>query len=284
MGSTFIQGSNFQSTLQSFGKQRNSVGIPSDYVSGFKTISANQSPSKEIILTNSVRPHLNILSKVKIVQEEELRAKRRFESYNRDASVFKANYGEEKMTINPNDIPKTKNTKTPVIADKFPKLMKELNDSHCPIPAYSRFQSPAACALRSDLKQMKRDHFKMIYNKELSKPKMLMQNVIKSRLENVDSSTYFEMKYFLTQQQRDQVNEDPDPNKKDIKKMKSMLMVKVRDDRYDDKLDCYEEALTIPNDIDRDQDLIQKFFDDFYTSQSHFFDYIKNNDSEAQDK
>lgn len=230
---------NFQSTLKSFGRQRNSLGFQSDNVSGLNFASPNMSPSRAYIATNNVRPHINILSKVKLVQDEELRNKRRFESYNRDASLFKANYADENMTINPNDIPKTANTKIPVIADKFPKLMKELNDSHCAVPAYQRFQNASQCTLRNDLKQIKREHFKMQYNKELSKPKILMQNVINSKVNKVNSSSYFEMKYFLTNIQREAVNDNPELAKKDIKAMKSTLMVKVKEENYDSKLNSH---------------------------------------------
>ena len=65
------------------------------------------------------------------------------------------------------------------VSEMYPKLLKELNDSHSPIPAYYRFknQDPSNCLLRSDLKEIKARHFKQNYNKELFKPKETMADV-----------------------------------------------------------------------------------------------------------
>jgi hypothetical protein len=206
--------------------------------------------------SKSVRPHLNVLGKVKLAQDEETFNKRRFESYNRHASMYKLHYGDEKINVLPGTHAKNEQNKTPLIGDKFPKLMKELNDSHSPIPAYVRFQSqqPSRCLLREDLKQVKKDHFKINYNRELQRPKHMMQTIISKKLDRVDSNAFFELKYFLTDAHKDKVNEAPnDPLRKEFKRMSTKVLTHVKSKGYGTKLDTYDDAKTIPNDLDLNQ-------------------------------
>lgn len=75
----------------------------------------------------SVRPHFNILSKFKLAQDEENKTKKRFQSYNKNASMYKLFYADDKSNMHPNR-EKLEKLKAPRIQDKFPKLIKELND------------------------------------------------------------------------------------------------------------------------------------------------------------
>lgn len=96
----------------------------------------------------------------------------------------------------------------------YPKLLKELNDSHAAIPAYYRFQNqdPTACLLRNDLKDLKAKHFQMIYNRELYKPKHTMAD-IEYKNKGVSGTNFFELKYFLSEKLK-QENFQEQKNKK----------------------------------------------------------------------
>ena len=87
------------------------------------------------------------------------------------------------------------------VSEMYPKMLNELNDATSPIPAYMRFQKQDAnnCYLRDDLSALKQQHFKKNYSKELNKTKNLM-NEVEYQNQELNSGSYFELKYFLTQQ------------------------------------------------------------------------------------
>ena len=86
------------------------------------------------------------------------------------------------------------------VSEMYPKMLNELNDAEANIPAYMRFQKQDAnnCYLRNDLVSVKEQHFKQNYSKELSKTKHLMKG-IEYENQDLNSGSYFELKYFLTQ-------------------------------------------------------------------------------------
>jgi hypothetical protein len=53
------------------------------------------------------------------------------------------------------------------------------------------------CLLREDLREVKAEHFRINYSNELQKSKELFKSV-KFDKKNLDGTSYFELKYFLT--------------------------------------------------------------------------------------
>jgi hypothetical protein len=90
----------------------------------------------------------------------------------------------------------------------YPKLFKELNDSTSDVPAYQRFQRQDSgnCYLRKDLKGVKESHFKKNYMKELKKPAEMMKQVAYEN-KPLDCNNFYEMKYFLTENVKQQTRE-----------------------------------------------------------------------------
>ena len=88
------------------------------------------------------------------------------------------------------------------LKEQHPDLEDELNDPEAKVPAYVRFQKQDTenCILRDDIKMAKENHFRVNYGKELEKPKHLMEQVDNDE-EQIDGTSFFEMKYFLTGKQ-----------------------------------------------------------------------------------
>jgi len=146
-----------------------------------KNTSAYLSPDD----AKSVRPHFQRLSNLKMQEAEESESKsRRFMKYYQNASLYQINKGKDlsnKRSINSvTDSILKKQPKKPTLSELHPKLLNELNDpSTTQLPAYVRFQQQdrSNCLLRDDLKKLKSDHFKQLYDRELKKPKTMMQDV-----------------------------------------------------------------------------------------------------------
>ena len=84
---------------------------------------------------STVRPHLRALSQLKVHQDVESNSNsQRFLKYCKDASLYKINHKKDldsKVNIDSmaNKVVKREGP-TSTIADEYPKLMKELNDSN----------------------------------------------------------------------------------------------------------------------------------------------------------
>ena len=89
------------------------------------------------------------------------------------------------------------------VKEQYPNLENELNSFDANIPAYVRFQrqDQENCSLRDDLKTVKERHFRVNYQKELAKPKLMMKKV-EAEGHYSDGTTYFETKFYLTEKQR----------------------------------------------------------------------------------
>lgn len=85
--------------------------------------------------------------------------------------------------------------------------MNELNNPGSELPAYVRFQiqDDPVCRLRADLRQHKDKCFRSHFEKELEKPRRMMQKVYGKDQPKIDGTNYYEMKYFLTDKQRAEV-------------------------------------------------------------------------------
>ena len=86
-------------------------------------------------------------------------------------------------------------------SEKYPHLYDELNDATSNVPAYVRFQNNENSFLRQDLKKLKADHFKKNYAKHLNLP---AEDLVSTQFEhkNLDANKYFQLKYFLTENQK----------------------------------------------------------------------------------
>lgn len=97
-----------------------------------------------------------------------------------------------------------KQTPRPRMDDKHPGLFKEINDATSKIPAFARFQNHNNCPLRNDLKEVKANHFAKCYKSNLAQPAKHLSE-IQFFGKHLDAGKYYQLKYFLTQDQLKQV-------------------------------------------------------------------------------
>ena len=90
------------------------------------------------------------------------------------------------------------------IGAKYPRLMQELNDPHALVPAYVRFQDQKDCVLREDLRLIKEQHFRKVYERHISQPKKSLERVA-FHGDSMNASTYYDMRYFLNEDQKKEV-------------------------------------------------------------------------------
>ena len=84
------------------------------------------------------------------------------------------------------------------LGDKYPKLLKELNDPNAAVPAYIRFQRQDSCILREDLRILKEQHFRKNYQRQLESCKKSLDEVA-FRGTKLNADNYYSLKYFMNE-------------------------------------------------------------------------------------